>query len=605
MARALVGSILLLALVRFASAQPAETVQLGGESWQHTRLADGDVFGRADGTTLTLTAVNGICSSVPRGAASSRPAWAPPVFWPTVDMAGGALALCLQRLTDTIVVTIKPGAAKRVDAALAPALAALAGQIRPATELTDLGISINPSIPIAQATSSSFVLALDGVAVAFGPSRGRGSCAFDAAMVLAQVARGTLEPVPLGYWGTLFRSDKGIYVCADLRDDYLTVVISPATVSTAAITEVLVEVRRAAVAAHGAPLDGEGGTLTLPRTGQVLHGVQGWKAVDGARFDVAGDVLVSTQPLAAASTYAVGVAEGPCSPSTASPLAADVARSIFPSELGLVWEDTREVKSRWRASACIATPDATATVSVIGSVASSAPPDADDLPALRTLISQIATSYGLSITSVYVPNQLGGGGCGGGGDGGGGGVGSARPKGKLSGHFVVYGGIIGITPEGGDRALGGLVGNTIRIAKAGGGIAASFDLEVGYGDDAFLGELRCGLGGALATRRMVFDVLAGLSAGSTGPAAALDGYVEASVGLYGDASVFWLGAMRAWGLGGADHDRVEMRLGIPTRAKDAYVLGLRYVRFGADAETMMGNGDAMLVTLGWGVTALN
>jgi hypothetical protein len=67
-----------------------------------------------------------------------------------------------------------------------------------------------------------------------------------------------------------------------------------------------------------------------------------------------------------------------------------------------------------------------------------------------------------------------------------------------------------------------------------------------------------------------------------------------------------VGAMRAWGVDGPGHYRLDLKLAMPKRGVDAGVLvGMRYLQFDKDDETMMDNGKAFLVTLGWAFARAN
>lgn len=470
--------------------------------------------------------------------------------------------------------------------ALTPRLAAA----EPVT-LSEPGITIEPTAPVALALANTITVTIDGNPVGFGVDIGQGTCAYDNALVAIKLGQGAVQDtIPAGYWGPVFKSADALYLCADLKDGFVSIIVSPPVMSPA-VEAMLVELRRGAIEAHGAPIGNRyGAIVTLPRTQQEVTLPGLWKVVDGERWKVAGDVIVSTSNLGSGSStmHAVGVSEGPCTPGM-TPFPAVDAQSLFPEQLGSVWLDDDPYKLRWRASACITKDGASATVSVLAPLAGDAP-DWNERAQLRELVIAVARSYGVEIP---VPG------------GGGGGGGSSDREGKASGHFLLYGGVIGITPEGGERAFGGLVGGTLRMAKPGGGIAAAMDMELGYGDGEFLGEIRAGGGFAVGSRRAMLDALAGISVGSTGPAAALDGYVEAGLGIHGKASLLWVGAMQTWGVGGPGHQRAELRLGIPNKEDQLVVLGVRYLRFGDDDETMMGNGDAILVTFGWGIAKLN
>jgi len=439
----------------------------------------------------------------------------------------------------------------------------------------------------------------DGTAILM--TRGQGACVVDHAVTLPERLNPTLEAVPASYWATPFVSDTLEVLCIDLREDYLTVLLTPRDARSRPGVEVaLAELRRTAVAAYGAPLATDAGAVVLPRTQQTVTmpaDQVAWKVVDGQRLDVAGDVLLSTASLTKAPRYAIGVSESGCSPG-ATALDPGVAARLFPSGLGTAWVDDRTWAARWRAHVCLEHDGVSATLSVIGPVGPLEPPDDDDVPALRVLLGHVAASYGVEVSEEAVAAPAGvqdtvpsGGGSS---------SSTSSYRRPFPGQALFYLGGITLAPTGSDRGYGALIGSHLRLAKVDGHVAFAGDAELGYGDGEVIGELRAGFGIKVGGDRIVLDAIVGASAGSTGPAAALDGYVEASLTGRGDRNLFWLGAMRTVGVGGPDHTRFEARFGPAMRGSLAFV-GVRYLRFGVDGETKQRTGSGLLVTVGGGL----
>ncbi len=580
-----------------AGAQPtgSETVQIGADTWTVTSLAGADVFTRPDGTRIEMRPASLPCLKQVRAAEALRYDWLPRAYWPKLDTGAGIITLCLQRVDAAFVLAIRPPTGKVVGADLAAVLTELAEQVRPPTEVPGIG-AIHPSLPVELVRAETLAVQLDGQVAALGVTvRAEGSCAYDHAMTLVtaggQAAAGDFA---VGYWPTTFTTGDVLHGCLDLREGYLSVLVSPGSV-TAAVGDVLAEIRRAAHATHGAPITSATDPMLLPHTQQLVSAKDSgepWKVVDGTRFKLPGaDVLVSIAPFGRNPTYAVGVSEGPCAVGTAT-APAEVAAGLFPAQLGAIWIDDSATKLRWRAWACLAHGGATATISVLGPVASAQPPASRDAATIGAIVARVARSYGLDIP-VHVST----------------GTGTVTPpplpwspspptprRARPTGSAAGYVGVISLAPGEGDRRTGALVGCNLRLARRGVGPVLTFDIELGYGASEWIGELRTGVGLAAGG----LSVIAGVSAGSIGPAAALDFYGEVGASTMVGRTLVSVAAMHAVGVGGPDHERLELRALITGRDETGLYVGARAMLFGDDGETMMDTGSGVLITFGGG-----
>jgi hypothetical protein len=143
-----------------------------------------------------------------------------------------------------------------------------------------------------------------------------------------------------------------------------------------------------------------------------------------------------------------------------------------------------------------------------------------------------------------------------------------------------------------------LLGLDARVLVSG-SFAFAFDLEAGYGAGELIGEARAGAGVALGR----LELVGGLSAGSIGPAAALDIYGQAAVTLPLGRPRLWVGGLYALGAGGPGHVRLDVRLVVPSRADAGMYLGARMMWFGDDPDTMVDPGTALMITFGGGVAS--
>ncbi len=581
-----------------ATAQPATVVQIAGETWKPSHSGTVDRFTRTDGTVVEVTSVAVPCSKQTRSGASTRFGWVPPAYWPTLDLVGGKVIACLEHTSGTETITVIPAAGKAVGPDVAPILHQIAVELRPPTDVAAIG-PIHPSSPILITQGSSIGFAIDGQAASIALSLGtKGTCPYDHALVVASMGTFVDRPFAPGYWPTVLeRAKDGTVVgCLELRDTHLTLIVSPGT-QLAALGDVLQEIRRAAYARHGGPITSDLDPMVLPRTGQRIVSKQKaglWKVVDGASFkrDDA-DVLVSTAGLGMNTLYSIAIEEGPCTPGT-TPLERGPADRLFPIQLGPTWIDPTE-HARWSAWACVTHGNETATITVLARLAGKEPPRPEESATIHAMIEQIARSYGVAFPSdapttvVVKPTPLP----------------STPPNrrgGRYGGFAGGYVGVISLAPEGaGDRRTGGLVGMDLRFANRGIGGVFAFDLEVGYGGAEFLGEIRLGGGLALGPLQLVV----GGSAGSIGPAAALDGFGEVSLSLQTGRSHLWFGARRAYGLGGPDHDQLSAKLVLTGKDESGIYLGARLMSFGVDEDTQLETGTAILVTFGGGVASTN
>lgn len=479
---------------------------------------------------------------------------------------------------------------------VAPAVAQPAPAPSPVTiELPSVG-TLHLARPPAMAIGDNLTFDVGGTPVGLGINASdHGACAYDAALVMVKLGKAANRDFAPGYWGTVVDQEgaaPSVYGCLDLREGYLVVLVNPAP-QLGAVQDVLAEVRRAAYAKHGAPIASDVDPVVLPHTDQrvSLRGPGSWKVVDGARDKKpGGDLFLSTDPLGRTGTfYSVAVVEEPCAPG-ATPLDPATSSALFPSELGTTWVDASEYKLRWSAWACVASGGQGATVTVLAAFGDDDPPAARDVTALRPVIDAIARSYGLAIGPMYDP-----------GPGGGSSSSSGRPD-AIGGTYL---GILSFAPAGeGDRRVGVLFGFEFRIFKRDGGVRPGFvlDAELGYGAGEFLGELRAGAGAGLGPLELVL----GASVGSTGPAAALDGYAQAGLMLRPGRRRVWLGALRAVGVGGPDHDQLDLKVIFPGKDDSGLYFGARYLRFGDGEPDFEGgpaieNGTAIMVSFGGGL----
>lgn len=455
------------------------------------------------------------------------------------------------------------------------------GQPAPPIVLPDVG-TLHLARPPALVIGNSLTFDLGGkplaVAIDHAP---RGSCAYEGALVMIKVGKPADRAFAEGYWPTVTVGADTTYGCLDLREGYLTVLVSPAA-GVADVPDVLAEVRRAAYVKHGAPITNESDPMILPATQQRVsarHGVGRWKVVDGERVKLPGaDLLVSIEKMAGdGSWFGVAVREGPCSPG-ATAMPAGMAAGLFPAALGPAWVEAGEYKLRWTGWTCLRADGVEASIHVLAPVAHDEPPTARDLKVLRPLIDAIARSYGIERPAPPTWSRR-----------------RQRTASALVGGYL---GVLAFTPPEGDRRFGLLLGLDARV-KPRGGIAVAFDLEAGFGAGELIGEAR--VGGGLALGHL--EAIGGLSLGSIGPAAALDVYGQLGATLPLGRSRLWVGGLHALGVGGPDHSRLDVRLVMPTRDDAGVFLGARMMWFGDDADTMMDTGTALMITFGGGAAS--
>lgn len=131
------------------------------------------------------------------------------------------------------------------------------------------------------------------------------------------------------------------------------------------------------------------------------------------------------------------------------------------------------------------------------------------------------------------------------------------------------------------------------------GLAFVGDAELGYADE-LVGQLRAGVGLGVVQGKFSASVFGGGAVGSMARAASSDAFVGANVAISSwDVIAVWFEGARAIGRGGPDHDRLELRVVLPTDGvfDTAWVLGARYLAFGGLDR---GEGAAYLVTIGYG-----
>ena len=597
-----VASSVGLALIAVAVAAPgsarAEPFDDGtGAIWDHVARADGDIFRRADGTVVDVSPAKERCDKVSRARPTARHDWLPPTFWPTIDLPGDRVVLCLELGPIAALVTITPGPGTAVGADTAPLLRTLVRSTRKPIDLPTVGPIYPSRLPLLY-RDDNVQFVIDEQSVGFGLSRAEhGSCADEHAVVVAKLASATADGFAPGWWPTRMTNDDVAYGCLDLREGYVTAFVKPAA-KLGLLVDILGEVRRAAYERHGAPVSSEDEAMVLPHSQQRLAARGGpglWKVVDGEAVKRPGaDLLVSMAGLAESTRYRIAVEEGPCAPGTAE-LPAYQASPLFPAALGTVWTDTRDPRIRWTAWACVTGGGQTATVTILSALADIQPPPAAEQAALYRIVAVIARSYGVdaSLTPVVsVPVS-----------GGGGGGGGYRRHGKVAAMIGVYAGALSLGPDEGDRRRGGLVGFDMRVIqrKAMGAVFA-FDTELGYGGGEFLGEIRAGLGLNLGG----LEAVAGISVGSIGPGAALDGYAQVGTTLELARGKLFLGGLYAVGMAGADQLRADARIVLSGRKDTGLFLGGRAIWFGdttADDGQAQANGDAFLIVVGSGLAS--
>ncbi len=574
------------ALVGGRGVVAAEPFAVGSETWQHTARTDGDLFTRADGTTVDFVKVPTGCAQQARTAEAARFDWVPKAYWPRLDTAGGKVVLCLELGSATVLATITLGQGKTASADLAPLLAEVVRSVRPAILVPTLG-PIEPSLPPAMVSGDNLAFVIDGQPAGIGVDvRDHGTCAYEDALVITKLGEAADRAFADGYWPTVVEGKGPLYGCLDLREGYLSVIVNPAT-QAAALQDDLAEIRRAAYVRYGAPLATDVDPVVLPHTQQQLsaRGAPGsWKVVDGEPFKRSGaDVLVSTSAMGGDSTmYAVAVSEGPCAPGTVVAPPA-VASALFPAELGTVWIDPDPYKLHWTGWACVDHGGVAATIAVLAPLAGDDPPEARDVRLLRPLIDALARSYGVALAQPVTPPPW-------------------HPNehhGRLAGLAGGYFGVLSLAPGEGARRLGFLLGFDFRLQRPSGGFAYAFDVELGYGGGEWVGELRTGAGLALGR----FDAVVGFGAGSTGPAAPADVYGQLSMTVPSGRSRLWLGAMHAIGWRGPNHEQLDVHLVVPGKDDSGLFFGARALWFGPDSETRKDNGTALLFTFGGGAAS--
>lgn len=570
-----------LGLVLAAGPAAAEPFTVDGQVWQHQAGDAADTFTRADGAVVTFAAFPGDCAARPRTSPIERPPWVPPAYWPVAERADGRLVLCLTigAFGGAATATVTPG--RGDEATTAGLLRQVAEQARPPTDLPELGL-IHPSLPVALARGSVLGFRVGELDAGLGIQHAdHGTCAFDQALVVSKLGHAVDRSLAPGYWPMVFDSDSASYGCLELRDGYLSVIANPPG-QVGALADVLAEIRRAAYARHGAPLSTADGPVTLARAGRAVTvgGAGTWKVVDGGRYGADGaDVLASTAPLGDASTmYAIAVGPG-CAAGTA-PAPAEVAAALFPWATGPVWIDPEPIKLRWRGWTCVGTGADQVTVSVVAALAHDAPPGPRDVLVLSPALTAVAGAWGGAAAAPAwsaPPGHRG-----------------SRP---LRGAVTGYLGVLSLAPPGGERRTGGLVGTELRLAVPAIGFALAGDLELGWAGGELVGELRFGGGLALGG----FDAVVGASVGSTGPGAGMDVYGQLGLAA---SDRLWLGALHAIGVGGPDHDQLDLHLLVPGKGDTALYLGARATWYGDttdDTGASHDHGSALLVTFGGAV----
>lgn len=337
------------------------------------------------------------------------------------------------------------------------------------------------------------------------------------------------------------------------------------------------ELRRAAVAAHGEAITNASGTITLPRSQQVValaRSTGAWR-VRASEDDA--DVLV---PIFPSTGYGVAVREGA---RTAGATSAADAAPVFPSLV----QPMRGGGSSWCADACLTQGGVTATVSVVEEMPLGTPPTGADAASVRALVVAVLASYGLVETAPPPPPLR------------------RREPAAQKALVAGYAGAVRISPEvAGDDTWGGLAGIHLRsVRREGVGLGAGIGLELGWAGEA-VGELRVGAGLSIGLGAVAPYGLVGLSVGSTGPADPLDGYVQGGAVLDLGGVAIDVAVMRAVGVD-VSHDRLDVAAYL-TREHDrgdrGYVIGVRALDFGTDksVDFSMPLGTGVIVYVGAG-----
>lgn len=171
--------------------------------------------------------------------------------------------------------------------------------------------------------------------------------------------------------------------------------------------------------------------------------------------------------------------------------------------------------------------------------------------------------------------------------------------------FDVHAGAMVVDYDDAGLAGGPIAGLSVRsidtgLARDTLGIAVVGDAELGYATE-LVGQLRAGVGLGVVHRWVSASLFGGGAIGSMGRAAPADLFVGGTFAVTAPELVaVWLEGARAFGIEGPNHDRLELRVVLPSRSVDSWwswTVGVRYLAFGRlDASA----GTAVLLTLGVG-----
>ena len=139
-----------------------------------------------------------------------------------------------------------------------------------------------------------------------------------------------------------------------------------------------------------------------------------------------------------------------------------------------------------------------------------------------------------------------------------------------------------------------------RIARDTIGIAVVGDAELGYARE-LVGQLRVGAGVGVVHGWFSASLFVGGAVGSMGPAAPADLFVGGNIAMTtSQLWAIWLEGAAAFGHHGPNHNRLELRVAVPSWQDNSwwsYYVGARYLAFEDGATT---SGAAVVVTLGVG-----
>lgn len=177
---------------------------------------------------------------------------------------------------------------------------------------------------------------------------------------------------------------------------------------------------------------------------------------------------------------------------------------------------------------------------------------------------------------------------------------------RYGGHVAVYGtGVIVDYLGDAGLATGFVVGGTMRAAIGGlPSYAWGIDAELGYADGELVGRAQLSGGFGIVRGPAVATLLIGTSAGKLVSTAPFDVSAEISVAAYSPSGTgVWAAGAHAEGHNNIDHDRIELRVFLPSRADLHPYLGARGMWIDGGKPDQVGDAAMYLLTFGLAIVA--